>query len=279
MRKIDKPLFKVRDVILSSISKTIDNKSSKKIESAIDFIEICETEYEEKKKNNELFLLSQHKIVDGILNGNALKNLYGNRMLVKDNEARDYYERILSSAPDGRCPLCTLKPASTLDHYLPKSLYPIYSVTPINLIPACRDCNTDKLISYPRNSEEETLHPYFDDIENEIWLKMKVVKINPLLFEYYVDPPKYWSDCLKMRTEKHLLSFNLNELFCSHAQEEFGNIASQLKLLYKMGGDVGLKAFLFDCYKSRFNNNMNSWQTAFYSGLYDSDCFINQYFK
>jgi len=279
MRKIDKPTFKVRDVIISGISRTMHYASSKKIESAIDFIEICEAEFEDKKRNNELFLLPQHKVVDGILDEDELKSLYGSKMLVKDNEARDYYDKIKNSAPDGRCPLCTLKPASTLDHYLPKSLYPIYSVTPINLIPVCRDCNSDKLISYPRNSEEETLHPYFDDIESESWLKMKIAQINPLIFEYYVDPPEHWSDCLRKRTEKHLLSFNLNELFCSHAQEEFGNIASQLKLLYKMGGEAGLKAFLFDCYKSRLNNNMNSWQTAFYHGLYDSEYFISQYFK
>lgn len=43
-----------------------------------------------------------------------------------------------------RCPFCGISELSTLDHYLPKELYPEFSVFPKNLVPSCAVCNTRK---------------------------------------------------------------------------------------------------------------------------------------
>lgn len=59
-----------------------------------------------------------------------------------------------------RCPICDCSFAYsqvTLDHILPKSKYPIYSIIPINLVPICYNCNMKKGQVVPKN----VLHPYF----------------------------------------------------------------------------------------------------------------------
>jgi hypothetical protein len=63
------------------------------------------------------------------------------------------------------CPMCgSPSPPGTLDHILPKTIYPEYSVFFRNLVPACF-CNSKRGTTYigPQNSGARTLHPYFDD--------------------------------------------------------------------------------------------------------------------
>lgn len=278
MKNIDKPDFKVKDVLTASVSRSPTHLSSKNIIKASDDLEKSEYEYDIKKETNALYTLPQKKVVDGVIDIDGLKNIYSNRMLNEENDARLYYDKILSSAPRGRCPYCTLNPVSTLDHYLPKSLYPLYLVTPINLIPACKECNTSKMTEFPTCSEDETLHPYYDNVENERWLFMRVVNLHPIIFGYYVDSPDSWGYLMKKRLETHIYSFNLNNQFLTHAQEEFENRRVYMERIFLNGGKEELKKFLYESYFSSLANSKNSWQTAFYYGLYSCNEFINNYF-
>lgn len=59
-----------------------------------------------------------------------------------------------------RCPICDCSFAYsqvTLDHILPKKKFPRYSITPINLVPTCYNCNMRKNDKVP----SKVLHPYF----------------------------------------------------------------------------------------------------------------------
>ena len=279
MKRISKPSFNVKDVLTACVTKSSTHTSSRNIVKASGEIEKKENEYDVKKQNNTLHTLPQKQDVNGILDIDGLKNIYSNRMLKEDNDARYYYDKILSSAPRGKCPYCNLGTATTLDHYLPKSLYPIYSVTPINLVPACKDCNTGKLTEYPTCSENETLHPYYDNVEGERWLFMRVVELYPIVFEFYVDAPDYWGALMKKRLEVHLYSFNLNTQFSIHAQEELDTRKIYFNKLFQNGGHAELKEFLYESYLSSFDNNKNAWQTAFYDGLCNCEEFVNSYFS
>lgn len=279
MKSIKKPDFRVKDVLTASVSKSPTHSSSKNIIKASDEIEKNEEVYDVKKRDNTLYTLPQKKIVEGVIDIKGLKNIYSNRMLKEDNDARIYYDKILDAAPRGRCPYCTLRPATTLDHYLPKSLYPLYSATPINLVPACKDCNTGKLTEFPLCSEDETLHPYYDNVEDERWLFMRVINLHPIVFEYYVDAPDNWGVLMKKRLEMHLYSFNLNNQFSTHAQEEFETRRIYMERLFLNGGTEGLKEFLYESYFSSLDNSKNSWQTVFYYGLYSCYEFVNTYFS
>lgn len=275
MRKIVRPEFTVKDVFGACIQNTKSVALKQELSNSIGTIESAELDFDAKKNTNTLHLIQRGIAVNAIVNTDQLKKIYTDKLLDKSNDGRIYYNAILASAPKGKCPLCSQREATTLDHYLPKSEYPLLSVTPLNLVPACKDCNTGKLSDYPKNSTEETLHPYYDDVEDFEWLKSRVLQCNPFLIEYYVDPPRGVNRLLKARIQYHFDSFKLNELYVIHATEEFANIYVQLSKLFNSGGKDSLIAFLTECYNSRTVNSKNSWQTAFYSGLLNSTDFCN----
>ncbi|MEV5205306.1 hypothetical protein [Streptomyces sp. NPDC053720] len=87
--------------------------------------------------------------------------------LKKDHPARDVYEALKGGTDEGLCPLCAHRDAETLDYQLPKSKYPLLSVVPVNLVPACHRCNANKSDADLKTASEQTLHPYFDDLGAE----------------------------------------------------------------------------------------------------------------
>lgn len=275
MRKIDRPNITVTEVFAACINNVRDNDLKGALTRSIPHIQNAENDFDLKKNTNQLYEIAKDTFVNAVVNVEVLKGIYKNRMLKKDNKGRVYYDAVLMSAPKGRCPLCSQRIATTLDHYLPKGRYALLAVCLLNLIPACKDCNTDKIIHYPTNSEEETLHPYYDDVEGESWLKSKLVSVNPILLEYFVEPPDHWTNLLKRRINKHFYSFNLNGLYTTHGLEEFENIKHQLEKLFNTGGRPLLEEHLSDCYKSRFEVDKNSWQTALYYGFLSSEDFCN----
>ena len=279
MKKITKPKIKARDVVKDSVDNMQNLKLKQDILNNLHVFDKAEIEFNSKKQNNTLYSIIQKETISNLVDASELKKLYTSRMLKKENLARKYYDSIFLSAANGKCPFCSQRIVKTLDHYLPKSEYPIYSVVPINLVPSCADCNKDKLADIPKCSKDETLHPYYDDVEGEIWLSSKIVTINPdLEIEFYVSPPKKWSKLLYDRAKNHLIAYKLNELYSIHAVEEFHNIKQQLVRLFQKGGSVLLKEHLEDCYESRLSYDKNSWQTAFYRGLINDTDFINGMF-
>lgn len=67
-------------------------------------------------------------------------------------------------SPDS-CPMCGAKNPSTLDHIIPKTAFPEFSLFSKNLVPACI-CNSLRENVYVSVSSlnEHVLHPYFDKI-------------------------------------------------------------------------------------------------------------------
>lgn len=275
MRKIIKPIIKARDVFDECINNVRDSDLKNELKNSLDAIESAENDFDNKKQSNQLYLIQRNVIINSVVNAEVLKSIYTDRMVNKKNSARIYYDNILLLAPKGKCPLCNQRIANTLDHYLPKSEYLLLSVSPLNLIPACSDCNKGKLIDFPKNSQEETLHPYYDDIEDDYWLKCRLLNVNPIIFEFYIDPPLHWTKLLKARVRNHFYSFELNNLYKTHAVEEYENIKIQIEKLFRNGGTVLLMEFLSDCFDSRNSINYNSWQTAFYGGILNNSEFCN----
>ena len=87
-----------------------------------------------------------------------MKKVYDEKFAKAETVGRTYYDAIMAQVERGICPICGVRLASTLDHYLPKAKVPTLSVTPSNLIPACRD---DVTIAQLQLSRFHTAHhPY-----------------------------------------------------------------------------------------------------------------------
>src|SRR5690606_34072146 len=107
-------------------------------------------------------------VVGRVVSAEEMCSLYA-RMSRPKAAGRRYYNLIRSAPLHGQCPLCGHRQVATLDHYLPKSEFPAFAVLPLNLIPACRDCNSAKLARVVLSANEQTLHPYYDDVDGEQW--------------------------------------------------------------------------------------------------------------
>ena len=191
-----------------------------------------------------------------------------------ESTARPNYDAIRASAPNDICPYCVQRTVDTLDHYLPKSLYPVLAVTPINLVPACSACNKTKLDFQPPDAKGLILHTYYDDVPRDIWLKARVLDVggNPVL-EYFADPPSTWPTPWASRVKAHLDTLKLPTLYALHAAEELVNNRQSLQNLHLSGGEAAVKAHCQEVQSSRQAAYLNSRQAACYGALVDSDWF------
>ena len=210
----------------------------------------------------------------GTASAEEIKAIYTERLVPRKQPARRIYDRIFKAPALGRCPLCDIGNVSTLDHHLPKSDYTLLSVTPNNLVPSCWNCQREKLAEAPKTFEEQTLHPYFDNFEGEIWLRARVQQVVPAAFEFYVGAPPQWHGPIAGRLESHLMMFGLKELYASNAAGELAGMRRYLnEQLFAKGGAAAVRNHLSDSATSWENEFKNSWKAAMYRAGAVSDWF------
>jgi hypothetical protein len=267
VKKLNPSKREVTTIIDACISNLRDRTLASRINSSKESIKEKETEYRNKATASELYKIGQHDSVGKLVTKDEMMKLYDNKFVKEGQPGRLYYNEIINLAPLNLCPYCLQRTVTTLDHYLPKSLYPAFAITPINLVPSCKDCNTAKLVESPICKNEESLHPYFDDVNNKQWLFAKIVRTNPVSFEFYVNSPEEWGDILKTKINNHFKNFSLGELYGIHAASELMNVQPTLQELYEFAGTEEVEKHLCLLIRGRFKNNKNSWQTAMYQAM------------
>ncbi len=221
-----------------------------------------------------------HVLIAGTLSKLQLMNLYTDYMVKTTGPSRDIYDNLLTAA-GGLCPLCGgLGQARTLDHYLPKAIFPAYSVHPRNLVPCCRDCNTGRNASFGVGFHEQTLHPYFDQTRffEERWVTASVQWCNPILVQFECAPPDHWPIADKGRVRSHFNSHKLASRFSIQAGAEVSKVVqTRAKSLRSLTPD-SFKDFLLDNANSP-DFVLNGWSRTTYAALADSDWFVQTDFQ
>lgn len=279
MRSLPIPTEIATQVYENCISRVRITELKNRLAACAPLIEDASIEFNDKIGNHELFEIARETIVNGDVTAKELEQVYTSRMVPKNSPGRDLYNKIKLSAPFGICPLCSHRQVETLDHYLPKAEYPRLAVVPTNLIPSCTDCNKSKLVAYPTCAEEETLHPYFDNIEDYIWLIAEVNHTSPPTFSFSISPPAHWGQLLIDRVNYHFNSLNLSPLYAVQAAVELNNINFGLQEIFESYGSVGVEDHLSRQARSRYHVNKNSWQTALYLAMSNNEWFCNGGFK
>jgi len=279
MKRVLKPNFNAKDTFHICISIVRDKDLKSRLLECENLIIKAEVEFDSKVTTGEVYTIAKEKIVNGNVTANELEKVYTQRMSTKDVPGRTIYDKLMSASTLGICPLCNHRIVETLDHYLPKSEFPRLAVTPINLIPSCYTCNKSKLANSPTKPEEETFHPYFDNIEDDEWLSAIVNKTTPPSVSFFVKAPNEWSDLLAKRVNHHFISFSLNKLYSTHAAVLIRNLHGRLNSIYNSFGANGVQKYLEEEAKSRINIDKNSWQTAFYKAISNDIWFCDQGYK
>lgn len=275
MNKITKPEYNLDLIIDDCVSNMQSEKRINDYKTIKNDLNLMAEEYDRKGSEKRLFDIAEHSAVGGISKSELIK-LYNSKFSKLGQLPRGkYYDKIRSAAPLNICPLCMNRVVSTVDHILPKSFYPGFSVTPYNLVPACKDCNTDKKEFVPKSDKEVHLHPYYDDVQSERWLFVEVLETNPITFNYVIKDVEGWSGVLMERIKKHFEIFNLNILYSIHAASELQSLTTLVNVR-NTGGTEQVKYFLETLAIGKLKKHKNHWQTAFYSGLSESDWFCNE---
>lgn len=231
-------------------------------------------DYDAKARIKQLYRKISHKQV-GAVSGDEMVKVYALRMVPKTSKGRAIYDKIMSAPVHGRCPLCGIGTVNTLDHYLPKTHFPVYSITPNNLVPACSWCQKEKGEYYADEESKQLLHPYFDSIDDEVWLGAEVVAGEPAGFRYFASPPDNWTLSAKRRVATHLKELNLPTLFSSNAGSRLAEIRARLASLYQKGGVGAVRAHLQEELASIEADHRNSWAAAMYRSAVASDWFCD----
>lgn len=79
--------------------------------------------------------------------------------------------------------------------YMPKAKVPTLSVTPSNLIPACRGCNMDKKTDMILDPDATPVHLYYDRLPEESLLHVRIG--DNLEITYFVSCLEGWGKSLR----------------------------------------------------------------------------------
>jgi hypothetical protein len=226
--------------------------------------------YDVAAAQGKLHTLVRTRLIDGLVTVEEMSDLYSLRFAKQGSPGRGVYDELMSATRNGRCPLCGHGAVSTLDHFLPKSQYPCLSVLPSNLVPACMDCNKNKSRRFPRSPDEATLHPYFDDIEEDPWLGAQVLEGKPAAVRFFVEAVGCWDQVKQARVERHFKLLKLAKLYTANAADELVSIRENLRRIIRAGATGAVKEYLREEAQSRSVARLNSWQTAMYTALAES---------
>jgi hypothetical protein len=230
--------------------------------------------------NIPVFIGGNTDIVFGDVTKASLTKLY-DEQFVKNKAPRKIYDHLIANAPLGICPFCGVTEAKSLDHYLPKARYPILSVVPNNLIPSCSDCNKGKTDSFPTNKGQQCLHPYFDHVllVGEQWLFAEVNETHPPSVLFSVLAPNDWDEDDKARINTHFKDFELAVKFSNQAANELAFLRELLPGDYDADGQGAVKSSLIRSARAYERRSVNSWETAMYQALSQSDWYCDGGFR
>ena len=236
-----------------------------------------ESKYKARAATSSLFKMLESRNVGDWVSGDEMSDLY-DKTFVKSAKTRSIYNSIKLLAPKGICPLCNQRGVSTLDHHLPKAYHPALAISPVNLVPACKDCNTDSSARRLMTSADQTLHPYYHSVDHAVWLTGSFDPV-ALAVTFSADPPPHWPPDLSDIVRNHFKEFGLNALYSTHAAVEIVNIGYDMASVFSAGGSAVVSADLSEKAANRRKVVRNTWQAALYDALATSSFFCGGGFK
>jgi hypothetical protein len=267
MKKLPRPTYSAKSAYLTCISTVVQDALNVRLSSATDAVVSASIEFDSAAKVQRLHGILPNNLSGLLVTKRDLINVYIERMVRKGSPGRNIYNKLLNSPLNKRCPLCGHREVSTLDHHLDKDTFPLLSVAPLNLVPACKDCNYIKRSFFPTSSDDETIHPYYDETDDDVWLKATVIETLPAGIEFSVIQPNSWQPTKFNRVKNHFELFELNSLYESNAATELSNIQYEKTNLFRNSGKQALAESLMESQISREQIALNSWQSAFYRAL------------
>lgn len=279
MIRLPLPTFDVAEAVQVCASGITIAERAQALLDALPVIQHTETAYRELAPHGRLYQMQGSDQVTPDLDGALMGVIYKSHFARNNSPSRKLYELIKMAPEFGICPLCSQRVVATVDHYLPQKHFPSLNLTPVNLIPACSDCNKRKLAMVAARAEDQTLHPYYDDLGSDRWLFAEVSPSSPPTVEFKVRVPAAWDDVLAARVTHHFGLMGLAELYAAQAASELADVSFFMEELGAAAGAIGVYQQLDQQFRTRYARDRNSWKTALYQGLRDSEWFCAEGYR
>lgn len=277
MIKLECPQIDQKEIIDACVSNMNTNERKRRIIASATEIIQKSILYNEQATEAKLYTNSVHNKLCSGATEDDMKALYEQKFV--SGNGRIYYEKLRLMAPHEQCPYCGQGIVKTLDHYLPKSKYPVFSVTPYNLVPACSDCNREKLSSIYLSCEEQVLHPYYDDFSDVTWVCAELVPGDEISFKYSVDDSVFIDTIRAKRAEKHFEVFKLKTMYGALAASHYIGYENGIKRVYKKGGKRATLERIDEDIEDEELVRKNTWKVAMYKAIKDSEWYWDTYVK
>lgn len=293
MKKLAPPNISLNDMLIRC------SEGMEQVNVRANFISVFPTFHEKERQYQALSLagnlyqypkvnpLTNTTPVIGHLTKKKLVNLYENNLLNTDKPSRYFYDALLVSSGE-RCPFCgDIGQTTNLDHFLPKAHFPEFSITPLNLVPSCRDCNMgEKGQAYATIEDEQAIHPYVDkDIfYQEQWVFAEYINEDDGALRYYVECPDAWSQEDKNRAENHFNGLNLASRYSLEAGKHLSEVIDQKNAFKNMilgfspnaTAEAIKNAFVEASLQPLINSDQfdNHWKKVMYQCISNSNLFF-----
>lgn len=206
-----------------------------------DLIQVTSSNRSEDEKKSLIYLYES--------NPKAVSNLK-----VKIKHAQEEHLRQI-------CPSCGILPALEVDHYIPKELYPDFSIYSRNLIWTCGTCNGRKLQYWKENAYRGIINFYIDDIPSFNFLGCKVTNNNGILTAtYYIKEHKLTN---YPTIVKHFEKLRILDVYRDHIPTKLEEIIAALKSFKDIIDDRKVKKILLKQYIQRkIDFGINDWKAC-----------------
>lgn len=179
-----------------------------------------------------------------------------------------------------KCPYCGLDKPRTIDHYLPKSEFPEFSIYPPNLIPCCGYCNNKKSDKWITNGKRTYINLYFDDIPKDKQFLFANLDFNdrniiPTIYFTIENKDEIEEEIYEL-IERHYLNLNLLTEFSHSVEEFFSCILDEIKHNRELSMSDHKENLI-----RRYDTNvrkygLNYWISSFLKTLIESDEFFER---
>ncbi|WP_147148380.1 HNH endonuclease [Reyranella soli] len=132
-------------------------------------------------------------------------------------------------AGESTCPYCNLGENWEYDHFLPKSIFPEFTLYPPNLIPICKSCNGKKLARYRENGERLFLYVPFELDGASDLLSISVAYVPKLRVSYALTNSGAVSSETFAVLNRHFDALNLERRYARQASSLIARLRRQFR--------------------------------------------------
>ena len=186
-----------------------------------------------------------------------------------------------ASTGESTCPYCNFVEQWEHDHYLPRSVFPEFTLYPNNLIPICKHCNGKKLALYQRNGSRLFKH-LFTELNGVVGFLDATVSYDPrLTIEYNLRQAAALSDPQYEVLTLHFQKLDLADRYARQASTVLAKLVRQFRTPRNLAlGRNALRQRLIQMAADRAAAlPPNHWETVLMDALAASDEFTDYIFN